>query len=267
MIDSRFLLFRLKGWFKMKRKILLIIMMLFSFVSVVYAEEDNSNAIQVLKKIGYTNEEISKLSDEAINQFTNTNINSINSNIKYIKINDLGLEEEITKYDYYQPLNQRSSSQSLDQYVKIIISVEQSGSYYYSRMHVIWQQTPNRKSNNYVGLVWQGNNYTNATTAVTDSTFLNYMDISVRELLNHYTKLARFNTSSGLILSVVEMLTVQTSSIPTKLCGSYYHVDQLTVPLSPYNDGIFPQSNGKFNWANSPSFTDEIFMVRQICLN
>jgi hypothetical protein len=56
MIDNRFLLFRLKGRFKMKRKILLIIMMLFSFVSVVYAEEDNSNAIQVLKKIGYTDE-------------------------------------------------------------------------------------------------------------------------------------------------------------------------------------------------------------------
>ena len=56
MIDNRFLLFRLKGWFKMKRKILLTIMMLLSSVSVVYAEEDNSNAIQVLKKIGYTDE-------------------------------------------------------------------------------------------------------------------------------------------------------------------------------------------------------------------
>lgn len=40
----------------MKRKILLTIMMLFSFLSVVYAEEDNSNVIQVLKKIGYTDE-------------------------------------------------------------------------------------------------------------------------------------------------------------------------------------------------------------------
>ena len=36
----------------MKRKILLTIMMLFSFVSVVYAEEDNSS----VKKIGYTDE-------------------------------------------------------------------------------------------------------------------------------------------------------------------------------------------------------------------
>lgn len=40
----------------MKRKILLTIMMLFSFVSVVYAEEDNSKVIQVLKKISYNDE-------------------------------------------------------------------------------------------------------------------------------------------------------------------------------------------------------------------
>ncbi|MEG0022435.1 MAG: hypothetical protein RSB77_01785 [Bacilli bacterium] len=246
------------------KRIILGFLIFIAFSSNVFAKNDNSR--KVLKKIGYTDSEIKNLSQNEIEQYSNVDLNSIKSTIKYYKTSYSGIDNEITKIEYYNTSIVQPLTTSEDNYVKIIISVNAQNGKYYPRMHVIWKNTPGKKSSDYIGLVWKGNNYSNVTVSTTDSTFLTYMDSSVRELPEYYTKLAKFNINSGLVLSVVEILTIETATNPYNLCGSYYHVDNVVDPATPYPNGIFPQTNGEFWWQNGQSFTDSIFMVRQICL-
>ena len=245
-------------------KFIIFLLMMTIFTNDIQAK--NNNAEKVLTKIGYSYEEISRLTQDQINHFSDSDLKTVKSNVKYFKIDSLGIQTEVSKLDYETSNLLRSSYFKEDSYVKYIISVEQSGNKYYPRLHVIWKKTPGNKSDDYLGLVWTNQNLTNAVPLSTDSTFINYMDSSVREILDHYTKLARFNISNGTSLSVVEILTVEVSVLPNKICGSYYHVDGPIIPASPYTNGIFPQPNGEFWWQNGPNFTEDIFMTRQICL-